>query len=159
MANKSNRPSTGNDDFLEKLKATFGSLPPKGDPGRKKFHFSLWYFLMALLALSLVHDFFIARQINTVTYSEFKSFVEQQRVDKLILKPQQITGTLLGEGGDTPEVPFVAIRVEDPELVGLLDERASSTGGATRTSGWPPSWHGSYRWPSSLSSGAISSAA
>jgi cell division protease FtsH len=123
MANKSNRPSTGNDDFLEKLKSAFGSLPPKGDPGRKKFHFSLWYFLMALLALSLVHDFFIARQINTVTYSEFKSFVEQQRVDKLILKPQQITGTLLGEGGDTPEVPFVAIRVEDPELVGLLDEK------------------------------------
>jgi cell division protease FtsH len=123
MADKPRRPHRRDENIFDKLKSSFDSIPPKGDPGRKKFHFSIWYFLMALLALSLVHDYFIARQINTVTYSEFKGFVEENRVDNLVLKPQQITGIMKGENEDDPDSPFVAIRIEDPDLVKLLDER------------------------------------
>ncbi len=123
MADKPRRPHRQDENIFDKLKSSFDSIPPKGDPGRKKFHFSIWYFLMALLALSLVHDYFIARQINTVTYSEFKGFVEENRVDNLVLKPQQITGIMKGENEDDPDRPFVAIRIEDPDLVKLLDER------------------------------------
>jgi cell division protease FtsH len=78
---------------------------------------------MALLLLSLVHDYFIARQINTITYSEFKGHVQEGRVDELTLKPQQITGFIRGEGEDEGDQPFVAIRVDDPDLVTLLDEK------------------------------------
>jgi cell division protease FtsH len=123
VAESSNRPPSKDDNVLEKLKSSFGSLPPKGDPGRRKFHFSLWYFLGALLMLSLVHDFFVAGQIDTITYSEFKGHVDSGAVDRLTLKPQQITGFFKGEGVDSPDRPFVTVRVEDPELVTLLDER------------------------------------
>jgi cell division protease FtsH len=120
MANKSRRSAPEEDNFFDKLKE---SISPKDDPGRRKFHFSLWYFLMALLLLSLAHDYLIARQINTITYSQFKEYVEQERVDDLILKPQGITGRLKAEDGEGEPMTFVAVRVEDPELVSLLDEK------------------------------------
>jgi cell division protease FtsH len=120
MADKSSRPPSKDESFFDKLK---DSIPPKGDPGRKQFHFSLWYFLMALLLLSLVHDYFIARQVNTITYSDFKGYVHEGRVDELTLKPQRITGFIKEELEDEGKQPFVAIRVDDPELVKLLDEK------------------------------------
>jgi cell division protease FtsH len=78
---------------------------------------------MALLLLSLVHDYFIARQVNTITYSDFKGYVHEGRVDELTLKPQQITGFIKEGVEDEGKQPFVAIRVDDPELVKLLDEK------------------------------------
>ena len=94
MAKRSSRQSPEDQNILDKLRSSFDSIPPKGDPGRRKFHFSFWYFLMALLALSLIHDYFMARQVNTIPYSEFKRYVAEGKVQKLSLKPQQITGTL-----------------------------------------------------------------
>ena len=123
MADQSKRTPPQEESVLDRLKSSFESLPPKGDPGRRKFHFSLWYFLMALLVLSLVHDYFIARQINTISYSQFKEHVREGKVDKLTLKPQQVTGILKSEAVDGRDQPFVAVRVEDPELVSELDER------------------------------------
>jgi cell division protease FtsH len=107
MAKRSSRQSPEDQNILDKLRSSFGSIPPKGDPGRRKFHFSFWYFLMALLALSLIHDYFTARQVNTIPYSEFKRYVAEGKVQKLRLKPQQITGTL----------------TQDAQLVKLLDDK------------------------------------
>jgi cell division protease FtsH len=65
----------------------------------------------------------LARQVNTIPYSEFKRYVAEGKVQKLSLKPQQITGTLTqGEQGDKDK-QFVTVRVEDPELVKLLDDK------------------------------------
>ncbi len=121
MARRTSRPSSEDQNFFDKLRSSFGGMPPKGDPGRRKFHFSFWYFLMALLALSLVHDYFMARQVNNIPYSEFKKYVAEGKVDKLKLKPQQITGTLTEDGKGLKDQPFVTVRVDDPELVKLLD--------------------------------------
>jgi cell division protease FtsH len=61
--------------------------------------------------------------VNTIPYSEFKRYVAEGKVQKLSLKPQQITGTLTqGEQGDKDK-QFVTVRVEDPELVKLLDDK------------------------------------
>jgi cell division protease FtsH len=122
MAEKPGRPPAQGGGIFDQLKSSFDRIPPRDDPGRKKFHFSLWYFLMALLALSLVHDYLIASRINTITYSQFKGYVHDGRVGELTLKPQQITGELR-EGDAGEPRPFVAVRVEDPELVALLDEK------------------------------------
>ena len=124
MAKRPSRPSSEDQNFFEKLRSSIGGMPPKGDPGRRKFHFSFWYFLMALLALSLIHDYFMARQVNTIPYSEFKRYVAEGKVQKLSIKPQQITGVLTtkdDKGGKDRQ--FVTVRVDDPELVKLLDEK------------------------------------
>lgn len=123
MAKRSGRQSPEDQNILDKLRSAFGGIPPKGDPGRRKFHFSFWYFLMALLALSLIHDYFIARQVNTIPYSEFKRYVAEGKVQKLSLKPQQITGILTQDEQGGQDKQFVTVRVEDPELVKLLDEK------------------------------------
>jgi cell division protease FtsH len=78
---------------------------------------------MALLALSLIHDYFMARQINTIPYSEFKRYVVEGKVQKLSIKPQQITGTITEDGNGRTDRQFVTVRVDDPELIKLLDEK------------------------------------
>jgi cell division protease FtsH len=123
MARRTSRPSSEDQNFFDKLRSSFGGMPPKGDPGRRKFHFSFWYFLMALLALSLIHDYFVARQVNTIPYSEFKRYVAEGKVQKLSLKPQQITGILTQDKQDGQNKQFVTVRVDDPELVNLLDAK------------------------------------
>src|SRR5210317_443211 len=121
MAKRTSRQSPEDQNILDKLRSFFGGMPPKGDPGRRKFHFSFWYFLMALLALSIIHDYFTASQIDTIPYSEFKRYVVEEKVQKLSLKPQQITGILKEDKQGLKDRPFVTVRVEDPELVKLLD--------------------------------------
>src|SRR5210317_2221762 len=121
MAKRTSRQSPEDQNILDKLRSFFGGMPPKGDPGRRKFHFSFWYFLMALLALSIIHDYFTASQIDTIPYSEFKRYVVEEKVQKLSLKPQQITGILKEDKQGRKDRPFVTVRVEDPELVKLLD--------------------------------------
>jgi cell division protease FtsH len=122
MAEKRGRPPVEGGGIFDQLKSFLDRISPKDDPGRKKFHFSLWYFLMALMALSLVHDYLIASRIDTITYSEFKEYVHEGRVGELTLKPQQITGELR-EGVDGESRPFVTVRVADRGLVALLDEK------------------------------------
>ena len=123
MAKKSGRPLPDDQSIIEKLRSSLSNFHLKGDPGRRKFHFSFWYFLMALLALSLVHDFFMARQVNNIPYSEFKKYVAKGKVGELKLKPQQITGTLTEDDKGGKDQPFVTVRVDDPELVKLLDAK------------------------------------
>lgn len=123
MAKRTSRQPPEDQNIFEKLRSAFGGIPPKGDPDRRKFHFSFWYFLMALLALSLIHDYFMAQQVNTIPYSEFKRYVAEGKVEKLALKPQQITGTLTQDEQGRKERQFVTVRVEDSELVKLLDAK------------------------------------
>jgi len=123
MAKKPTRPSSEDQSVFDKLKSSLGTIPPKGDPGRRKFHFSFWYFLMALLALSLIHDYFMATQVNTIPYSEFKRYVAEGKVQKLSIKPQQITGILTEDDKGRKDQQFVTVRVDDPDLVKMLDEK------------------------------------
>jgi cell division protease FtsH len=123
MARKSKRSTTEDQNIFDRLKSSLGEIPPKGDPGRRKFHFSFWYFLMALLALSLLHDYFMARQVNTIPYSQFKRYVAEGKVQKLSLKPQQIAGTLTEDDKGQKDQAFVTVRVDDPELVKFLDSQ------------------------------------
>ncbi|UCG14976.1 MAG: ATP-dependent zinc metalloprotease FtsH [Deltaproteobacteria bacterium] len=109
--------------MLDKLRSSLGSIPPKGDPNRKKFHFSIWYFIMALLLASLIHDYFTIRQVDRIPYSDFKRYVAEGKVKNLVLKPQEIAGTVTEDEKGRKDRPFVTVRVDDPELVKLLDDK------------------------------------
>jgi cell division protease FtsH len=123
MTKKGSRSPEEKESMLDKLGSSFGSIPPKGDPGRKKFHFSIWYFIVVLLLATLIRDYFIIREVNRIPYSEFKQHVAEGKVNHLILKPQEIAGTLSQDEKGRKDRPFVTVRVDDPELVKLLDEK------------------------------------
>jgi len=109
--------------FIDKLKSSFGSIPPKGDPGRRKFQFSIWYFLAALFIFSMIQDYLIVRQTDTIPYSTFKQYVVEGKVKDLTLKTGMISGVLTEDSKGRKDRRFVTIRVDDPELVKLLDSR------------------------------------
>ena len=112
--------------MLDKLKSSFDGTPPKGDPSRRKFQFSFWYFLIALLIFSLIQDYIIARKTDVIPYSEFKHYVIEDKVKNLLLKQDEITGVLTEDSKGRKDQPFVTVRVDDPELVKLLDTKKIS---------------------------------
>ena len=112
--------------MLDKLKSSFDGTPPKGDPGRRKFQFSFWYFLMALLIFSLIQDYIIARKTDVIPYSEFKHYVTEDKVKNLLLKQDEVTGVLTEDSKGRKDQRFVTVRVDDPELVKLLDTKKIS---------------------------------
>ena len=112
--------------MLDKLKSAFSGTPPKGDPGRRKFHFSFWYFLMALLIFSLIQDYIVARKTDVIPYSEFKRYVSEDKVKNLLLKQDEISGILTEDAKGRKDQRFDTVRVEDPELVKLLDAKEIS---------------------------------
>jgi cell division protease FtsH len=109
--------------ILGKMKSTMGSLPPKGDPNRRKIHFSVWYFVLAFFAITLVHDYLRVRQTEPLSYSEFKKYVDAGKVKDLAIRQQEITGIITEDSKGKKDAPFATVRVEDPDLVKTLDAK------------------------------------
>ena len=116
--------------FKRRLKSFFsppdpqkkqGSLPPKA-------HFSIWYFLIIFLLISVVQNYFLAPRVENIPYSKFKQSVAEGQVNNLVIGPDKINGKLKAKG-DQAEQDFVTIRVEDPNLIKELDERKVSYSG------------------------------
>jgi cell division protease FtsH len=127
-------PSNGNKGSLEKLtdklRSLFGSsdhlknkagLPPKT-------HFSIWYFLMAILLFSFLQQYYFSRKVETISYSQFKQYITGGNVSELTLGPETITGTLKGKE-KKPGEKFITLRVDDPGLVKELDDNKVSYSG------------------------------
>jgi cell division protease FtsH len=87
---------------------------------RKKTHFSLWYFLIAFLVLSFINTQLLKEEIVRLPYSEFKILVSDGRVIKANIGKEHIKG-LFKEGDKQKK--FSTVRVEDPNLVGLLEQQ------------------------------------
>jgi len=109
--------------FLDKLRSSLGNIPAKGDPSRRKFHFSFWYFLMAFFLISLIQNYYLAREVNTISYSTFKQYVNEGKVKDLVLRADHITGIITETTDGKKDQPFDTVRVDDPELVALLDQK------------------------------------
>jgi len=92
---------------------------------KKKIHFSLWYFLVALLLLMMIQNYFAKRQVMEIPYSEFKHWVSDGKVESCWIQEDRIEGTLKepflppeGSKGKQKETQeFVTIRVTDADLV------------------------------------------
>ncbi len=107
---------------------------------KKKISFSLIYFLIALLSIFLLQRYFLAREVVTISYSEFKVLLEEKLVDDLQISKDTIMGSLL-EGAHNRIVSlrkekeereikhlkeikfFSVVRIEDPDLVKELTEK------------------------------------
>jgi cell division protease FtsH len=98
-----------------------GALPPKA-------HFSIWYFLIIFLLISVIQNYFLTPRVENIPYSKFKQSLAEGQVNNLVIGPDKINGKLKGKG-DKGEQDFVTIRVEDPNLIKELDERKVSYSG------------------------------
>jgi cell division protease FtsH len=82
---------------------------------------AVWYILAFLLLLALGQAFFFTLQSGrTIQYSEFKNLVRQGKVQEVVVAEDRVRGKL-----KTPEngqSTFVAIRIEDPQLLQDLDK-------------------------------------
>ncbi|MBN1224173.1 MAG: ATP-dependent zinc metalloprotease FtsH, partial [Candidatus Aminicenantes bacterium] len=112
---------------LEDFKERFRALLAPGDAQKKKgalppkTHFSIWYFLIALLLMTYLQQHFFSQKVETIPYSQFKQNLVAGNVTKLIISPQNINGTIRG-AEKKPEQAFITLRVDDPNLVKELDE-------------------------------------
>jgi cell division protease FtsH len=91
-----------------------GALPPKAN-------FSVWYFLITFILIIYLQQYFLSAKIETIPYSQFKQNLVAGNVAKLIISPENITGTLKESDKKTDQA-FITLRVDDPNLVKQLDE-------------------------------------
>ena len=78
-------PSDGKKDSQETLMDTIRSLFDSRAPDKKKnglqprTHFSIWYFVMAVLAFSYLQQYYFSKKVETISYSQFKQYVAEAR--------------------------------------------------------------------------------
>lgn len=122
MAKRTEDDSNPMDKFFGRLKgAPGGGGSGQPDPSQKKFKFSLWYFVVVLLLISFLQSFFTEPQRDKVPYSEFKQWVSDGKVENLVIGPERIRGDVKDDKGTAR--PFVTVRVQDPDLVKMLDQK------------------------------------
>ena len=92
---------------------------------KRKNKFSPWYLVLVVLAVYLVSSLIFKEGVEEIAYSEFIEHVKEGEVKELEISIDRITGTVVkkGSGGGSAELKFETVKVEDPDLVGLLNEK------------------------------------
>src|SRR5919109_82644 len=111
---------------------------------RRQQRFSVGYFILAILIIFGLQTYFAAPAVETISYSQFKDLVRKGQVSDLVLgdkairgqiKPQAVKDAVSPDrlkalGNDFKEgkkaLPFVVVRVEDPELVSELEKSGTA---------------------------------
>ena len=100
----------------------------------KKISFSIWYVILAVWAVILVHDFIHALQrIEELPYSEFKTLVANGKVGEVSVSSHALTGKLKSDGDSQEQKQFSTIRVEDPDLVRDLTQHGVKFAGVVES--------------------------
>jgi len=114
-------------DLIDKVRSFFGfgNHPKKQTALPGKTRFSIWYFVIAMILFSYLQPLLFSSKTETISYSQFKQYVDQGIAGELIIGPENIKGTLAG----SPKRSFTTVRVNDLDLVKELDERKISYSG------------------------------
>ena len=109
----------------------------------KKAKFTLIYFLMAFAIIILLENYFLSRELTTISYSEFKTLLNESLINDLMVTTTAIEGKFVKGAQDRlitirkmqdetikkrlQEIHvFAVIRMEDPDLVKELTEKGVS---------------------------------
>jgi cell division protease FtsH len=91
-------------------------LPPRTGPGS-----ATWYILGLLLLLALGQAFFFSLQAGeTISYSTFKQYVRDGKIQEVAVAEDRVHGTL--KDPSAKPRAFSAVRIEDPKLVEDLEK-------------------------------------
>jgi cell division protease FtsH len=104
---------------------------------QKPKDFSLIYFIVALAVMFIAQYLLVTKQVETISYSQFKALVKQHQVTDVVVRDKTISGSVtadgvkdifppekikeLGENAKKP-VSFLVVRVDDPRLTAELEE-------------------------------------
>ena len=115
------------DNLMGKLRALFMPSDPQNNKRAlpPKARFSIWYFVITMLFMFYMQQYFFSGKVETIPYSQFKQYVDEGTVENVIIGPENIRGTLKG----SPVRVFATVRVNDLDLVKALDERNISYSG------------------------------
>src|SRR5688572_9883002 len=120
---------------------------------KRQQQFSIGYFVLALIIILGLQTYFATATVEPISYSEFKSLVKNRQVANLVIgdktirgeiKPDAVKQALPAERLKNLEeevregkksLPFVVVRVEDPELIADLENAGVSFKGEV-TSEW-----------------------
>ena len=90
---------------------------------KNQHKFSLGYFLAAL-ALMLVLQFLFAPQASQISYGQFKKYLYEDKIARVLISDTLIRGTLKPEAVDKGATTnFTVVPVSDPNLVKELEAR------------------------------------
>jgi cell division protease FtsH len=87
----------------------------------KKAHFNAWYIVVAVLGMLVLQALFQrAQQIEPLPYSQFRQYLEQGKIDDLLITETRITGKFKNPGEGEPS-GFVTTRI-DPAFAQELEK-------------------------------------
>ena len=121
MTSKSSDDSSLMDRIMDRIKGSGEGGPGRSDPSQRKVRFSIWYFIAAMLFFAWFQNYTGGQQTEKISYSEFKQWAREGKVENLVVGPEKITGNVKDE--KKPVRTFETVRVEDPELVGQLEQK------------------------------------
>ncbi len=103
----------------------------------KKVSFSVWYILLAVMAVVLVHDFIQAlSKVEEIPYSRFKNLVAEGKVSEVSVGSRMLIGRLKPDEDSKTGKIFETVRVEDPDLVRELNEHGVTFTGVIESTFW-----------------------
>src|SRR5919197_3495560 len=84
--------------------------------------FSFWYVLVAIGFLLVIQNVLFARPFEQLPYSEFKTYLRQERIEDVQISTHTIRGTLRPSTNEkAPPLRFMTVRVDDSDLVQELE--------------------------------------
>src|SRR5205814_1580902 len=91
------------------------------DPKDKKFHINFWYIIAAVLGMLLIQDLYLeSTTLTPIPYSRFQTLLDEDKVDKIAIGQNYISGSLKEAQPDGVK-DFITAR-DDPELAQSLDK-------------------------------------
>lgn len=103
----------------------------------KKYRVSIWYFIIAFWGLIILQEmYFAAQHMDEVPYSQFKTWVQEDKVAEISITDKVIHGKLKSDKGDESAQWFQTVRVDDPDLVRLLEEKHVEYAGVVVSTLW-----------------------
>src|SRR5271169_3032267 len=91
------------------------------DTTDKKFHINFWYVIAAVLGMLLIQDLYLeSTKLTPIPYSQFQTLLNENKVDKVAIAQNYISGSLKEAQPDGVK-DFITARV-DPELAENLDK-------------------------------------
>ena len=95
------------------------------DQADKKVHINFWYVIAAVLGMLLIQDLYLeSTKLTSIPYSRFQTLLNQDKVEKIAIAPNYISGSLKEAQPDGLK-DFITARV-DPDLAQSLDKHGVS---------------------------------
>ena len=98
-------------------------------------HFSLWYFVFAIVAMLTLQSILFSRHVETLAYSDFELLLHAGKIKEVLISDESLSGTADFRGtenllpaevwqslpkDDLSQHRFITARVPDNELIGEL---------------------------------------